>query len=100
MFERDPQRVAFYHGKAWEATRDAYMELQHHVCERCGRAARIVHHKRHITAENVNDPTVTLDFGNLEALCQECHNREHFGSAAVMPGLRFDKGGNLIAVDN
>lgn len=99
MFERDPQRVAFYHSRAWEATRDAYMAAHCHICERCGRAAKIVHHRRHIDAGNIDDPTVTLSWDNLEALCQECHNREHFGGATVTaPGLRFDKGGNLTAV--
>lgn len=97
MFERDPQRVAFYRSKAWEATRDAYMETRHHVCERCGQPAAIVHHKLYLTAENVNDPEVALGFDNLEALCRRCHNAEHFGTSATAPGLRFDKDGNLTA---
>ena len=99
MFERDPARVTFYHSSAWEATRAAYMESKNHVCERCGRVAKIVHHRRHITCENVGDPSVTLGWDNLEALCQECHNREHFGTSATADGLRFDKDGNLITAD-
>lgn len=95
-FERNPAQVAFYRSKAWERTRAAYMEQAHHICERCGRPAKIVHHKRHIDAENVNDATVTLDFANLEALCQDCHNREHFGQPATEDGLAFDAEGNLI----
>ena len=98
MFERDPQRVAFYHGKAWTRTRDAYMAMRRHVCERCGSPAKIVHHKVHLSADNVDDPSVALNFENLEALCVECHNREHFGSKATVEGLSFDKDGNLIAV--
>lgn len=97
MFQRDPQRVAFYHSRAWEATRDAYLASKMHICERCGRPAKVVHHKTYLTAENVGDPTTALGFENLEALCMECHNREHFGSQAVAEGLKFDKDGNIVA---
>lgn len=100
MFQRDPARVAFYHSKQWKATQAAYMAMSHGICERCGRAAKIVHHKVHINEQNINDPTVTLNFDNLEALCQECHNAEHFGNGmATAPGLEFDKDGNLITAD-
>ena len=97
-FDRDPQRVAFYHSSSWKATRDAYMASRCHVCERCGRAARIVHHKRYLNAENLDDPTVSLCWDNLEALCLNCHNHEHFSKAAVAEGLRFDGDGNLTEV--
>ncbi len=100
MFERDPALVAFYHSTVWEATRAAFMAARMHACERCGRPAKIVHHKRHLDAKSVGDPSVALSFKNLEALCQECHNREHFGTSATAEGLRFDKDGNLIAIDN
>lgn len=98
MFERDPERVAFYHSKAWKATQAAYMASRCHVCERCGRAAKIVHHRTHLNADNLHDPSVALSFDNLEALCQACHNDAHFGSRATAPGLGFDKDGNLIAM--
>lgn len=98
MFEREPQRVAFYRSHAWEATRAAYMASVNHICERCGRPAKIVHHRYYIDGANVSDPSVTLSMGNLEALCQECHNREHFGNGmATAPGLRFTADGELIA---
>lgn len=97
MFERDPQLVGFYHSKAWETTRDAYMASVSHICERCGRAAKIVHHKRYLDHDSVSDPNVTLSFDNLEALCLRCHNAEHFGGNATARGLHFDKDGNLIA---
>ena len=98
MFVRDPQRVDFYKSKAWKSTRDAYMESQHHVCERCGRPAKIVHHRRYLDGDNVNDLEGTaLNWDNLEALCQECHNREHFGVSPTATGLHFDRYGNLVA---
>lgn len=81
---------AFYHSQAWKNTRDAYYKLQRGMCERCtkelaeGRITLkdvepgiIVHHKKHITPENINNPRVTLSFDNLELLCTRHHNEEH-----------------------
>ena len=55
------------------------------LCERCEslgiiRPARIVHHKKYINVDNLTDPSILLCFDNLEALCQDCHNKEHFKS--------------------
>jgi len=36
-----------------------------------------VHHKTHITPENVDDPNVTLNENNLMALCESCHQEQH-----------------------
>lgn len=87
---------AFYLSRAWEQTRAAYMAYRHGICERCGRPARVVHHRRYISPENINDPSVTLDWANLEALCQECHNREHSAGAEVREGLAFTADGQLV----
>lgn len=72
------------------------MASQNHICERCGDVAHIVHHKIYITPGNIQSPEITLDWENLEALCQDCHNREHHGKGSCAPGLHFDKTGNLI----
>lgn len=87
---------AFYTSKAWRDTQKAYMQSKHYVCERCGRPAFIVHHKTYITPANINDPNITLNWDNLEALCQTCHQHEHFTSRATAEGLRFDAAGNLV----
>lgn len=71
------------------------MTSQHYVCERCGGAARIVHHKKHITPQNIHDPAVTLDWDNLEALCHLCHNAAH-GQGACAEGVRFDGNGDVV----
>ena len=68
---------SFYLSKSWRACRDAYFRKQNGVCERCGSAGAIVHHKRYITPDNINNPKITLNFDNLELLCQDCHNKEH-----------------------
>ena len=52
-------------------------------CERCLERglhvpAKIVHHKKYLSEENFGDPSVVFNFENLEALCHNCHNEEHF----------------------
>lgn len=87
----------FYNSTAWRKTQKAYMQSKNYTCERCGRTADIVHHKIHINPANINDTSITLDWNNLEALCIECHNTEHFTkSEATGAGLKFDESGNLV----
>lgn len=73
---------AFYTSEAWKSTRLAYIKRVNGLCERCKAAGefvpgKIVHHKKHITPKNINDPRITLSFANLELLCEDCHNKEH-----------------------
>ena len=86
---------AFYASQAWKRTEAAYMESVHHVCERCGRPAAVVHHKRYLTPDVMGNPEITLGWDNLEALCLDCHNREHFGGSPTAPGLEFGSDGQL-----
>lgn len=51
---------SFYLSAAWEKTRAAYLMSQDYICERCGQPAKIVHHKRWLNRENINDISVTL----------------------------------------
>lgn len=88
-----PYAEAFYKSKAWRKVRRAYMESQHYICERCGKPAVICHHKKHITPKNIDDKEITLDFDNLEALCMDCHNKEHMARNGV---CIFDENGNVI----
>ena len=87
---------AFYYSKSWRKCREAYKKTQHGLCERCGGIAKVVHHKTHITPTNINDPYITLAFDNLEALCQDCHNKEHHRGEATDLGYRYDTDGNII----
>lgn len=73
---------AFYTSKAWEETRKAYRKSVGGLCERCMsrgiyRAGVIVHHKIHLSPENINDASVTLNWDNLELLCVDHHADEH-----------------------
>ncbi len=89
---------SFYNGKAWKDTQAAYMASQCYVCERCGGMARIVHHMKYITPQNIHDPNITLSWDNLKALCIDCHNAEHMGKSAIAEGLRFNEYGELVRV--
>lgn len=57
-----------------------------------------MHHRQYITDENVGDPSITLSWDNLEALCVTCHAAEHHGKGATAEGLAFTSDGQLIAV--
>lgn len=95
--------IAFYHSMPWRRARNAYMREGHGLCERClrkgvYRKADIVHHKIHLSPANINDPTVTLDFANLERVCRDCHAKEHpeiYGEVRE-PRCAFDEDGNVV----
>ena len=73
---------AFYKSQAWKNTRRAYLHSVGGLCERClSRGmitpAALVHHKVHLSPDNIDDESVTLSWGNLQALCRTCHAEVH-----------------------
>ena len=88
-------RRRLYKSKAWQKCRDAYYISRFGICERCGGPGVIVHHKIPITDKNIWDPNITLNFDNLELVCIECHNKEHFGEKVMSDEIAFDEFGNL-----
>lgn len=73
----------FYKNKAWQRVQNNYIQT-HRYCERCLKKglyipAKIVHHKKHLTKEDIRKPEILYGFDNLESLCLDCHNKEHFG---------------------
>lgn len=97
---------AFYKSKQWEDARAAYIRSVHGLCERCFAHGKlvpgeIVHHKVHLSPENINDPAITLGFDNLEYVCRQCHADEHpeiygRGEEKAPPRYGFDEFGNLV----
>lgn len=90
----------FYCSREWEVCREAYLQKVNHLCERCKakgiyEPAKIVHHKIYLNKENFTDPSVSLNFDNLEALCAMHHNLEHFGDKRESR-YHIDENGNLI----
>lgn len=87
----------FYNSGAWKKCRNGYFQSKYGLCERCAAPGKIVHHKKYITPENINDPNITLNWDNLELVCQDCHNKEHHELHGVTAyGLIFDDNGNLV----
>ena len=78
---------AFYKSKNWQRCAEDYKKSVGYVCERCKakypgqpekwNTAVIVHHKIHLTPENINDPSISLNWANLECVCRRCHAEEH-----------------------
>ena len=77
-----PWASAFYGSTLWKRCRKDFIASRRGLCERCLKKGIIqpgkeVHHKIRLTAENITDPSVTLNWDNLELLCTPCHEQEH-----------------------
>ena len=76
----------FYTSWTWRKCRAAFAKSKGNLCERCLRRGIInpgtkeqpleTHHKIPLTADNVNDPKVALNWDNMELLCKKCHDEE------------------------
>ena len=89
---------SFYKSPAWKQCRAAYIKSVGGLCERCLKrglyvSGAIVHHKIHLTPENIGDPTVSCSFDNLELVCRNCHAEEH---ARLKKRYRFDEDGRCM----
>lgn len=72
----------FYKTKDWKNLRELYMKTAGGICEICWQnglivPGTIVHHKIHLTPENINDTNVTLNMDNLQLVCRDCHAMLH-----------------------
>lgn len=101
---------AFYSSTLWVKTRGYILKRDRYVCQRCGRPATVVHHKVHLTKDNIKNKNISLGPANLESLCDDCHRIEHeeerrrFNLSAeqkeirrlVKPDYVFDSNGNIV----
>ena len=92
------EQISFYSSPAWKNLRRYVLKERGGLCEMClkhgiYKAATLVHHIKPVTAENVNDPEITLNTENLMALCTDCH-------AAIHSARRwyFNENGKMIVV--
>lgn len=97
-----PWAKKFYASEAWQQTREAYLISKNYLCERCSTVtnpvpATVVHHKKYLTERNINDPAIALCQDNLEALCQDCHNKEHHKQPLKVP-YKWDSDGNILPI--
>ena len=86
---------AFYDSSVWRHQREMYRRHVRGICELCGEPGEIVHHRRELTPQTINDPKETLAFENLQLLCRDCHAMVH-GKKDAGAGLKFDARGELI----
>lgn len=93
---------AFYNSKRWLDCRKAYigkrMLIDGGLCERChGDSGYILHHKIVLNESNVGDPSISLNHDNLEFVCKNCHEREHFElNHNTFAPAQFDENGQII----
>lgn len=90
---------AFYLSKEWRRAREYIIVRDAGLCVRCGRPGEIVHHKKHLTPENIGDLAIALGEDNLELLCRDCHSLAHAGAMPTASGLTFDENGNVVECD-
>ena len=97
---------SFYQSKEWEKCRAAYIASRRAIdgglCERCGaRPGVIIHHRIHLTPQNISDPDISLSHVNLQYVCHACHDEIH-GNSARLPGgmvkYRFGPDGQPVPV--
>ena len=65
--------IGFYSSTAWKTCREVYKKKMCYLCESCGEPASEVHHIKHLTPDNIDNPEVTLNESNLMCLCHKCH---------------------------
>ena len=78
-----PWAKAFYKSKAWQQARELALIRDGHVCVWCGDLATEVDHIIELTAQNVNDPAISLNLNNLRSLCGDCHKQRHADDRAT-----------------
>lgn len=62
----------YLHSEWWKSVRRRKLKSTRGVCERCHRRASQVHHKHYKSLGAETN-------GDLEAICRECHSKEHEG---------------------
>lgn len=89
---------AFYSSAVWKQCRTAYKKRVGGLCERCLKKGlfvpgEIVHHKIHLTPENINNPSISCNNNNLELLCRDCHSEIH---SRLQKRYKIDEYGRVI----
>ena len=62
-----------------------------------------MHHKIMLTPTNIDDPLVSLNHGNLQYVCKQCHDLfdgHGLRSSSTPSVVRFDADGNPIGRDS
>ena len=97
---------SFLHSRLWLTCRAGYIQerirIDGGICEVCRiNLGYIVHHKIHLTPENILDPDVALNWANLSYECKRCHDQHDGHGVGHHTSLVciFDDDGNPVAID-
>jgi 5-methylcytosine-specific restriction protein A len=79
--QKRKERQAVYQSQRWQRLRAFYLS-EHPLCERCRergitKEAIDVHHKITFVGKGEKTAKYAYDYGNLQALCKECHQAIH-----------------------
>lgn len=104
MEEAKDWSYAFYNSTAWKRCREAYKSKVGGLCERCLAEGIItpaeeIHHRVPLTPETINDPAVSLNFDNLEALCRKHHQLAHRDRNAKVKRYVVDRFGKVTPTE-
>ena len=93
-----PKRLHnFYKSDLWHKVREEVI-LRAGRCEVCGKPGTEVHHKIHLTLDNLDDQSISLNPDNLLLLCKDCHNKMHGRFNAKIQKYKWNEDGDLIEV--
>lgn len=93
---------AFYNSKIWKKQRIYMLKKYNYLCS-CGSLASEVHHIIHLTPENINDYSISLNEKNLCIYCKECHFAQHRLDAGIVhidKEYMFDEQGYAVEVES
>lgn len=99
-YRDNPEIAKRYHSQRWKKLRKLKLIQEGGLCERCKKKgiavpAYIVHHKEYVTDQNYKDEEIFFNIDNLETLCLDCHNKEHFQEESEFD---FDINGDIVKV--
>ena len=101
------KETGFYNSMAWRNTRRNYTQSVGGLCERCLKrgiiaSAEVVHHIVPLTAENISDLNLSLNWDNLQCLCRKCHAdvHEEMYAKRTKKRYRIDSNGKVVMRDD
>ena len=99
-YQDNPLIRAKYNCSKWKKVRNLKKLQVNGLCERCFKKriykeGVIVHHKKEITEDNYMDDDLMYGLDNLELLCMDHHNEEHFNTDSYY----FDEEGNIYGTN-